>query len=51
MAESREPPFSKEKRGFFISISVVDREAFQKRGGLSSPIPPFLAGRLSHDLG
>jgi hypothetical protein len=43
MAESREPPFSKEKRGFFISTSFVDQKAVQKKSGPSSLVLPFLS--------
>jgi len=45
MAESREPPFSKEKWGFFISASVIGKKAVQKRDG-STPLDlPFLSRR------
>jgi len=42
MAESGEPPFSKEKRGFFISTSVVNQKAVHPKGGPSSLNQSFL---------
>jgi hypothetical protein len=45
MAESREPPFSKERRGFFILTSVVHQKKVRKKGGAYSLVPPFLSRR------
>ena len=41
MADSGEPPFSIEKRGFFISNLVVDQKAAHKRDGPASLDQPF----------
>jgi hypothetical protein len=40
MAESEEPPFSKEKQGFFILPSIVNQKAVHPKSRPSSLDPP-----------
>jgi hypothetical protein len=45
MAKSEEPPFSSEKRGFFVSAFVINQKAVHLKGGTSFFDPPFLSRR------
>jgi hypothetical protein len=44
MGDLGKPPFSKEKRGFFISTSVVDQKGVHTRGGPLRLIDPSPQG-------